>query len=54
MRIGLHGGALEQVTPPMERHERSANLFVAGFIGSPARNIWPSSILLADQLGRTP
>jgi multiple sugar transport system ATP-binding protein len=32
-------GALQQVGPPQEVYERPANLFVAGFIGTPPMNI---------------
>src|SRR5881409_954503 len=34
----LHEGKLQQVGPPRELYERPANLFVAGFIGSPSMN----------------
>jgi multiple sugar transport system ATP-binding protein len=32
-------GQLQQVGPPRELYERPVNLFVAGFIGSPAMNL---------------
>ncbi|MDA2813034.1 sn-glycerol-3-phosphate ABC transporter ATP-binding protein UgpC [Nocardiopsis sp. RSe5-2] len=32
-------GVLQQVAPPQELYERPVNLFVAGFIGSPAMNL---------------
>jgi len=35
----LQDGRLQQVGPPRELYERPANLFVAGFIGSPAMNL---------------
>jgi multiple sugar transport system ATP-binding protein len=35
----LHQGHLQQVGPPRELYERPANVFVAGFIGSPAMNL---------------
>jgi multiple sugar transport system ATP-binding protein len=35
----LHEGHLQQVGPPRELYERPANVFVAGFIGSPAMNL---------------
>jgi multiple sugar transport system ATP-binding protein len=35
----LQDGQLQQVGPPRELYERPANLFVAGFIGSPAMNL---------------
>jgi multiple sugar transport system ATP-binding protein len=38
----LHEAKLQQVGPPRELYERPANLFVAGFIGSPAMNLLPA------------
>ena len=35
----LHDGLLQQCGPPRALYERPANLFVAGFIGSPAMNL---------------
>ncbi len=35
----LHEGHLQQCGPPRELYERPANVFVAGFIGSPAMNL---------------
>jgi multiple sugar transport system ATP-binding protein len=35
----LRGGILQQVAPPDEVYRRPANVFVAGFIGSPAMNL---------------
>ncbi|GGM19087.1 ABC transporter ATP-binding protein [Promicromonospora citrea] len=35
----LNGGILQQVGTPREMYDRPANVFVAGFIGSPAMNI---------------
>ncbi len=35
----LHQGHLQQCGPPRELYERPANVFVAGFIGSPAMNL---------------
>ncbi len=37
--VVLRAGRIEQVGAPMELYERPGNLFVAGFIGSPAMNI---------------
>jgi multiple sugar transport system ATP-binding protein len=34
----MHEGALQQVAPPMTLYREPANLFVAGFIGSPGMN----------------
>ena len=39
----LQDGKLQQVGPPRELYERPANLFVAGFIGSPAMNLLPQN-----------
>jgi multiple sugar transport system ATP-binding protein len=39
----LHDGHLQQVGPPRVLYERPANLFVAGFIGSPAMNLLPAA-----------
>jgi multiple sugar transport system ATP-binding protein len=39
----LQDGQLQQVGPPRELYERPANLFVAGFIGSPAMNLLPQN-----------
>ncbi|ENN85296.1 ABC transporter ATP-binding protein Y4oS [Rhizobium freirei PRF 81] len=36
--VVLHGGLIEQVGSPLELYDRPANLFVAGFIGSPSMN----------------
>jgi multiple sugar transport system ATP-binding protein len=35
----LHEGHLQQCGPPRELYERPVNVFVAGFIGSPAMNL---------------
>jgi ABC-type sugar transport system ATPase subunit len=40
----MRDGLLEQVAAPMDLYDRPANTFVAGFIGSPAMNIWPCTI----------
>ena len=36
--VVMNGGHVEQAGPPLELYDRPANLFVAGFIGSPAMN----------------
>ena len=41
----LNEGELQQVGPPRELYERPVNLFVAGFIGSPAMNLVPAHLL---------
>ena len=40
----LRKGVLQQVASPRDLYERPANLFVAGFIGSPPMNFLPCSI----------
>jgi multiple sugar transport system ATP-binding protein len=37
--VVLRAGQLEQAGPPLELYDRPANVFVAGFIGSPAMNL---------------
>jgi multiple sugar transport system ATP-binding protein len=36
--VVLHDGLVEQIGAPLDLYDRPANLFVAGFIGSPAMN----------------
>lgn len=43
--VVLSAGRIEQVGAPLELYERPANLFVAQFIGSPAMNILPATVL---------
>jgi len=40
----MHKGALQQTGTPMEVYARPANLFVAGFIGSPAMNFVDATV----------
>jgi multiple sugar transport system ATP-binding protein len=44
-------GVLQQVGTPEELYERPANLFVAGFIGSPAMNLVPAPVIGAGDAG---
>jgi multiple sugar transport system ATP-binding protein len=39
----MRGGTIEQVGASLEVFERPATAFVAGFVGSPAMNLWPCS-----------
>jgi multiple sugar transport system ATP-binding protein len=48
----LHEGKLQQVGPPRELYERPANLFVAGFIGSPAMNLLPAEAVGVAKNGK--
>jgi multiple sugar transport system ATP-binding protein len=40
----MRSGVLQQVGSPQELYDRPGNLFVAGFIGSPAMNFLPSTV----------
>ena len=40
----MRKGEIQQVAPPQELYERPVNLFVAGFIGSPAMNMVEATI----------
>ena len=42
--VVLRGGHIEQVGRPIELYRNPANLFVAGFIGSPAMNVLPARV----------
>jgi multiple sugar transport system ATP-binding protein len=46
----MRRGRLQQCAPPQALYDRPANLFVAGFIGSPAMNFVQADILAADRL----
>ena len=42
--VVMNNGNIEQAGPPLELYDRPANLFVAGFIGSPAMNMVKGTI----------
>ncbi|TWB18123.1 carbohydrate ABC transporter ATP-binding protein (CUT1 family) [Rhizobium sp. ERR 1071] len=46
--VVLNAGAIEQIGSPMELYNRPANIFVAGFIGSPQMNF-----IAAERLGES-
>lgn len=48
----MRKGLLQQVAPPQELYDHPVNLFVAGFIGSPAMNLMTGS-LERDDAGNT-
>ena len=65
----MKDGRIEQIGPPEEVYSRPVNLFVAGFLGSPAMNFFPGRVdatarsfvsdslrvpLAVDQLSRLP
>jgi multiple sugar transport system ATP-binding protein len=43
--VVFNGGRIEQVGTPLELYERPANLFVAGFLGSPRMNAFPATLV---------
>jgi ABC-type sugar transport system ATPase subunit len=43
--VVMNAGLLQQAGTPEELYTRPANLFVAGFIGSPAMNLVPASVI---------
>ncbi|MEV4759531.1 sn-glycerol-3-phosphate ABC transporter ATP-binding protein UgpC [Micromonospora sp. NPDC049559] len=53
----MRGGAVQQVGPPQELYDHPANLFVAGFIGSPSMNFLQAAVVdgrLRTALGELP
>jgi multiple sugar transport system ATP-binding protein len=53
----MRNGSIQQVAPPQELYRSPINLFVAGFIGSPAMNFMPARMegdLLRTKLGAMP
>jgi multiple sugar transport system ATP-binding protein len=42
--VVMRDGLLQQIGAPQELHDRPVNLFVAGFIGSPAMNFFPATV----------
>ena len=51
--VVLNGGRIEQVGAPMDLYEHPANLFVAGFIGSPKMNLIPAEVVSVAATGAT-
>jgi len=47
--VVLRAGKVEQIGTPLELFNTPTNLFVAGFIGSPAMNFLPASVVDADE-----
>jgi multiple sugar transport system ATP-binding protein len=55
--VVMRGGVVQQVGAPQHLYDRPANLFVAGFIGSPSMNFLPGTVEndeLSTALGRLP
>ncbi len=49
--VVLQAGRVEQVGSPLELYHHPANLFVAGFIGSPRMNLMPAKVLESGAAG---
>ncbi|MFH7043182.1 ABC transporter ATP-binding protein [Paucibacter sp. JuS9] len=49
--VVFNGGRIEQSGPPLALYRRPANLFVAGFLGSPKINLLPATVLAASSQG---
>ena len=48
--VVLKDGEIQQIDTPMALYERPANLFVAGFLGSPAMNVLQGRLIQAEGL----
>ncbi len=48
--VVMNNGRVEQTGKPLDLYYKPANLFVAGFIGSPAMNFLPATITKKDHL----
>ena len=44
--VVLDGGVIQQIDTPMNLYDRPANLFVAGFVGSPGMNLLRGKLIL--------
>jgi multiple sugar transport system ATP-binding protein len=51
--VVLQGGVVEQAGTPLELYHHPANLFVAGFIGSPKMNFLATTVSAIDGTGAT-
>jgi multiple sugar transport system ATP-binding protein len=51
--VVLRDGVIEQTGAPMELYNAPANIFVAGFLGSPPMNFLPCVVQAADATGMT-
>ncbi|TCV96199.1 carbohydrate ABC transporter ATP-binding protein (CUT1 family) [Luteibacter rhizovicinus] len=48
--VVLNGGVIQQLDTPMNLYNKPVNLFVAGFLGSPAMNLFHGTLRRADGL----
>ena len=46
--VVMRDGRVEQIGRPLELYDRPRNVFVAGFIGSPAMNLVPGAVAVRD------
>ncbi|WP_448952070.1 ABC transporter ATP-binding protein [Labrys neptuniae] len=46
--VAMHGGVIQQVGAPLELYDDPANMFVAGFIGSPAMNFLDAQVTQSE------
>ncbi|MEK1927871.1 MAG: sn-glycerol-3-phosphate ABC transporter ATP-binding protein UgpC [Rhizobium giardinii] len=49
--VAMHGGIIQQVGSPLELYDNPANLFVAGFIGSPGMNFFDGRYMVSGENG---
>jgi multiple sugar transport system ATP-binding protein len=49
--VVMHDGLVEQIGAPLDLYDRPANLFVAGFIGSPAMNMLKGRVRVNGSAG---
>jgi multiple sugar transport system ATP-binding protein len=49
--VVMRQGSVEQIGAPLELYDQPANLFVAGFIGSPAMNMFTGTVAVAGRPG---
>jgi multiple sugar transport system ATP-binding protein len=49
--VVMHDGLVEQIGAPLELYDRPSNLFVAGFIGSPAMNFLKGRVKTGGNAG---
>jgi multiple sugar transport system ATP-binding protein len=49
--VVMHDGVVQQVGPPLDLYDFPANIFVAGFLGSPTMNFIEGKVTLKDGAG---
>ncbi len=48
--VVMNKGEIQQIASPQELYAKPANMFVAGFIGSPAMNFLPAEVVSANEI----